>query len=89
MALCKCWKCEKWYDYKQSLTRHTKHKHSEEDSAHDADTGDDNNHDSKDILKENNTNLFKIYDIFGHFSSHKCGQLFGNQESLECHIMLK
>ena len=50
MALCKCWKCEKWYDYKQSLTRRTKHKHSEEDSAHDADTGDDDNHDSKDIV---------------------------------------
>ena len=42
-----------------------KHKHTEEDNAHDADTDDD---DSKDIKKENNTNLSTTCNGFGHFS---------------------
>ena len=65
MASCTCWKCRNLYYYKQSLARHMKHKHTEEDNAHDADTDDD---DSKDIKKENNTNLSTTCNGFGHFS---------------------
>ena len=78
MALYKCWKCRNLYDSNQSLARHMKHTHSEEDNAYDADTDDDdddNDNDSKDIKKENNANLFLRYDGFGHFSCHKYGQL--------------
>ena len=90
MASYKCWKCGNLYDYKQSLARHMKLKHSKDDDAYDGDTDDDNDDDdSKDIKKESNANLSKRYDGFGYFSCHKCGQLFANQESLERHIMLK
>ena len=64
MAWNKCWKYGKSYDYKQSLARHTKLKHSEEDNASDADTDDDDDdNDSKDIKKEKNTNLSTRYDV--------------------------
>ena len=64
MASYKYWKCGNSYDHKKSLTRHMKHKHSEDDNAYDADTDDDNNiDDSKDIVKENNAHLSEIYMI--------------------------
>ena len=86
MGSFECWKCRNLFDYKQSLIRHMRHQHSEENDAYDADTNDDDNiNDSKDIFKENITNLSKRYDDFGHFCCHK----FGNQETLEPRIMLK
>ena len=56
----------------------------EEDKAYDADADD---YDSKDIVKESNTNLSKRHDGFRHFSCHKFGQLFGNRKSTEYHII--
>ena len=52
-----------------------KHNHLEQDNAYDADNDNkDNGNDSKDIMKEKDTNFHKRYDDFGHFSFHKCGQ---------------
>ena len=66
-----------------------KHKHSEENKAYDADTGEDNDDDGKDIVKENNANISKRYDGFGHFSCDKFGQLLGNKKGMERHIIQK
>ena len=41
------------------------------------------------ISKKITTNLSKRYDGFGHFSCHEYGQLFGNKENLEHHIIQK
>ena len=57
--------------------RYIKSRHSEEDNAYDADTDDDNDDD-----------LSQRYDGFGHFSCHKCEQLFGNKGSREIILYL-
>ena len=72
-----------------------RHQHSEENDAYDADTNDDDNiNDSKDIFKENITNLSKRYDVmlkrtkrnhslFEQYKCMHCVKLFPTQDPLD------
>ena len=58
MASYKCCKCGNSYEYKQSLARHMKLKHSEEDHTHNADTdGDDNGDEGTQLYKKGDMNI--------------------------------